>query len=114
MIRARAGHRRCRFDHIKPVHLAAQPLHFRVVVKLPALVKLLHVPQMSGSAGQKIGIQRQDDFGALWAQYRVDVTAERQLSAFSRSVTNRGFPLMPFRLRVELAVPESAPQSSAK
>ena len=102
MIRAGPGHRRRRLHDVQPVHLAAQLLDLRILLELAALVKRLHVANMSGPAGQKVGIERQNHFSAFGAVDRVDVTPESKFSAFACAVADRRFPLMPFRLRILL------------
>ena len=100
MVRCSTRHRRRRLDDVQAVHLAAQLLYLGILFQLAALVKLLHVANVPRPAGQKIGIERQNHFGAFRPIYRVDVASKCEFSAFARAVADRGFPLMPLHLRI--------------
>src|SRR5712692_6664925 len=101
MIGAGASHRRRGLDDVKPVHLGADAIGQGILIQLAPPVKLLHVADVAGAAGEKIGVQRQNHFGAVRAIYGVNVASKRQLPASARTVASRWLPLLPFRLRIE-------------
>jgi len=57
VIRAGAGDRGRGLDHVQTVHFAGA-IDFGKLIELPAAVKLFHVADMTGSAGEKIGVER--------------------------------------------------------
>ncbi len=56
---------------------------------------------MPRPAAQEIRIEREDDFRVFRVINRIHVASESELRALERSITKGGFPLVPFRLRIE-------------
>ena len=72
----------------------------RDVARHPAFVrKIPRVPQITGAAGQKIGIQRYHHIGLIEMVDGVDGLAEGQHRALVRIVAAASFILMPFGAR---------------
>jgi len=58
------------------------------------------VTEASWTGAQEVGVEREDDVGAIEAVLAVDVVAEGELRARASVVAARGIPLMPIRRRV--------------
>ena len=97
MVRARARNRGRRLDDIEAAHLETEAIRSVELIQLAAPVKLSHVADIAGPAGEEIGVKRKDDLGILRAIHRVDVIPESELCALARSISDGRFPLMPFR-----------------
>src|SRR5258708_15359215 len=102
MIRAGPRNRRRRLDDVQTVHLAASVTGVGKLIELAVAVKVLHVPDVPGSAGEKIGVERQNDFRLFQPVHGADVTAKGQLGAFAHAVAAGGLPPMPFPPRPKL------------
>src|SRR5712664_1609671 len=101
MIRRRAGNARRRLHHVQPVHLAVSATDFYELIQFAAARKFSRVPDVSRTAAEKIGVQREDYIRFFRTINRVDVISKRQLRAFACAVADRWFPLMPFGLWIE-------------
>ena len=90
MIRARAGARGHRLDHVQAIH----PIG---LLGMAPCGEILRVAETARSAAEKVGVEGEDDVSPIEAVLLVDVLAEGELRAGTRAFAARRIPLMPFR-----------------
>src|SRR6266851_8865910 len=101
MIRARARYARRRLNHIEAIHLAASATDFCELIQFATTRKLSRVPDVSRTAAEEIGIEREDHVGLFRTVNRVDVAPKSQLRALARAIAHRRLPPVPLGLRIQ-------------
>src|SRR5688572_25335347 len=93
MVRFRARVRRRALDRIQAIELRT------IAFDATAGRERARVFQAVVPGAEKIGVERQDDVGAIHGVLGIDVFAERQPAALARVVTAEWLPLHPLRPR---------------
>ena len=88
VIGPRAGRRRHALERVQPIHPGG-------ILGPPPRAEVTRVAKSRWSASENVGIEREDDVGAIQAVLRVDVLAERELCAAARVLAAGRIPLMP-------------------
>src|SRR3569832_166761 len=91
-----SGRRRHGLDNVEPVRLLV------VVADAASRGELAGVTKAGGTAGEEIGIERNDDLGVRLVVVRIGRSAKRELRSGARFVSSSGLPLVPLSMRIQL------------